>query len=168
MKDKHTRPPAWCKDQRPWLLPEPLDGRTARKRPSYTPEAHPEGDPGRRSMLGFGVVVTPLSGATRRARSTNNWPRFFRSGSRSSRCRRPGSQGRHRELPDVFTRDEWPGGKNLAHSGHMAPNVLRDPKSKNFGLNYDPSHLVWQQMDIPEGIGELAPGSFTCTRRTCG
>ncbi len=49
--------------------------------------------------------------------------------------------------PMLFTGDEWPGGKNLATSPAIWRRMFRDIPSPNFGLNYDPSHLVWQQMD---------------------
>ncbi|MGH9694760.1 MAG: sugar phosphate isomerase/epimerase family protein, partial [Bryobacteraceae bacterium] len=49
--------------------------------------------------------------------------------------------------PMLFTRDEWPGGKNLAASPALWRRMFDEIPSANFGLNYDPSHLVWQQMD---------------------
>lgn len=55
--------------------------------------------------------------------------------------------------PMLFTRDEWPGGKNLAVSPRVWRRMFSDIPSDSFGLNYDPSHLVLQQMDP---IGPLA------------
>lgn len=49
--------------------------------------------------------------------------------------------------PMLFTRDEWPGGKNLGSSPALWRRMFDEIPSPNFGLNYDPSHLVWQQMD---------------------
>ncbi len=49
--------------------------------------------------------------------------------------------------PMSFTADEWPGGKNLAISPEIWQRMFSDIPSGNFGLNYDPSHMVWQQMD---------------------
>ncbi len=49
--------------------------------------------------------------------------------------------------PMLFTEDEWPGGKNLAISPHIWDQMFEIIPSANFGLNYDPSHLVWMQMD---------------------
>jgi sugar phosphate isomerase/epimerase len=46
-----------------------------------------------------------------------------------------------------FTRDEWPGGKNLATTPVVWRRMFSDLPSRHFGLNYDPSHLVLQQMD---------------------
>lgn len=49
--------------------------------------------------------------------------------------------------PMFFTRDEWPGGKNLATTPAIWRRMFADISSPNFGLNYDPSHLIWQQID---------------------
>ena len=49
--------------------------------------------------------------------------------------------------PMSFSRDEWPGGKNLAVSPAIWRRMFNDIPSKNFGLNYDPSHFVLQHMD---------------------
>lgn len=49
--------------------------------------------------------------------------------------------------PMSFTRDEWPGGKNLATSPAIWRRMFSDIPSANFGLNYDPSHFVLQRMD---------------------
>ncbi len=49
--------------------------------------------------------------------------------------------------PMLFTYDEWPGGKNLATTPAIWRRMFDDIPSSNFGLNYDPSHMVWQHMD---------------------
>lgn len=49
--------------------------------------------------------------------------------------------------PMLFTDDEWPGGKNLAVSPAIWRRLFEEIPSPNFGLNFDPSHLLWQQMD---------------------
>ena len=54
--------------------------------------------------------------------------------------------------PMLFTKDEWPGGKNLATSPAIWERMWRDIPSKYFGLNYDPSHLIWQHMDCVRPI----------------
>jgi sugar phosphate isomerase/epimerase len=58
--------------------------------------------------------------------------------------------------PMLFTNDEWPAGKNLAHSPAIWRHMFAEIPSKYFGLNYDPSHLVWQQMDEIGPITEFA------------
>jgi sugar phosphate isomerase/epimerase len=62
--------------------------------------------------------------------------------------------------PMLFTRDEWPGGKNLAVSPAIWRRMFAAIPSASFGLNYDPSHLVWQQMDPVKPIREFASRIF--------
>ena len=49
--------------------------------------------------------------------------------------------------PMRFTQDEWPGGNNLAVSPAVWEKMWADIPSGNWGLNYDPSHLILQHMD---------------------
>ena len=49
--------------------------------------------------------------------------------------------------PMLFGDDEWPGGKNLAISPEVWQRMFEDIPSDHFGLNYAPSHMIWQQMD---------------------
>ena len=49
--------------------------------------------------------------------------------------------------PMLFTADEWPGGKNLAISPSIWERMFNDIPSDHFGLNYDPSHMIFQHMD---------------------
>lgn len=49
--------------------------------------------------------------------------------------------------PMFFTNDEWPGGKNLATTPAIWDQMFEIIPNKNFGLNYDPSHMIWQHMD---------------------
>jgi sugar phosphate isomerase/epimerase len=57
--------------------------------------------------------------------------------------------------PMLFSLDEWPGGKNLAISPEVWRRMFATIPSKNFGLNYDPSHLIWQHIDYVRGIYEF-------------
>ncbi len=59
--------------------------------------------------------------------------------------------------PMSFTRDEWPGGKNLATSPRIWRRMFNDIPAENFGLNFDPSHFVWQGMDYVNVLREFAP-----------
>ena len=59
--------------------------------------------------------------------------------------------------PMLFSKDEWPGGKNLAVSPTIWRRMFDEIPSKNFGLNYDPSHMIWQRMDYLKAIREFAP-----------
>jgi sugar phosphate isomerase/epimerase len=62
--------------------------------------------------------------------------------------------------PMLFTDDEWPGGKNLATTPAIWRRMFRDIPSAHFGLNFDPSHFVWQQMDYLAPLPEFADRIF--------
>lgn len=62
--------------------------------------------------------------------------------------------------PMLFTRDEWPGGKNLATSPVIWRRMFNDIPSKHFGLNYDPSHFVLQRMDPLSPLAEFKDKFF--------
>ncbi len=57
--------------------------------------------------------------------------------------------------PMLFSSDEWPGGKNIATTPAIWRRLFSDLPSPNLGLNYDPSHFVWQQMDYLKPIREF-------------
>ena len=58
--------------------------------------------------------------------------------------------------PMLFTADEWPGGKNLAISPSVWKRMFEEIPDEHFGLNYDPSHMIWQQMDEIRPIREFS------------
>ena len=62
--------------------------------------------------------------------------------------------------PMLFTRDEWPGGKNLATSPAIWRRMFGDIPSANFGLNYDPSHFALQFMDPISPLREFREKLF--------
>jgi len=62
--------------------------------------------------------------------------------------------------PMFFTRDEWPGGKNLATTPAIWKKMFEIIPSPAFGLNYDPSHMVWQQMDEVQPIYDFSEKLF--------
>nr|WP_218280775.1 sugar phosphate isomerase/epimerase family protein [Verrucomicrobium spinosum] len=63
--------------------------------------------------------------------------------------------------PMSFTRDEWPGGKNLFTTPVIWRRAFNDIDSPNFGLNYDPSHFILQDMDPISLWQSSSPGFFT-------
>jgi sugar phosphate isomerase/epimerase len=58
--------------------------------------------------------------------------------------------------PMLFSLDEWPGGKNLAVSPEIWRKMFDAIPSKHFGLNFDPSHLLWQGIDHIQAIYEFS------------
>ncbi len=62
--------------------------------------------------------------------------------------------------PMLFTDKEWPGGQNLATTPAIWRRMFELIPSKNLGINYDPSHFVWQQIDYIKPIYEFKDRIF--------
>ncbi len=62
--------------------------------------------------------------------------------------------------PMIFTEDEWPGGKNLKTTPAIFRRMYEDIASDHFGLNFDPSHFVWQQMNYLKTIKQFGSKLF--------
>jgi sugar phosphate isomerase/epimerase len=62
--------------------------------------------------------------------------------------------------PMIFSNDEWPGGNNLAISPSIWRKMWDIIPDGNFGLNLDPSHLIWQMIDIPRVVYEFGSRIF--------
>src|SRR5262245_5500418 len=62
--------------------------------------------------------------------------------------------------PMLFSADEWPGGKNLAVSPAVWHAIFEGIPSPNLGLNFDPSHLVWQHIDYVRCVRDFGPRIF--------
>ena len=57
--------------------------------------------------------------------------------------------------PMLFSKDEWPGGKNLAVSPEIWRALFEALPASHLGLNFDPSHLVWQHIDAARCVREF-------------
>ena len=62
--------------------------------------------------------------------------------------------------PMLFSYDEWPGGKNLATSPAIWSRLWELLPDDTFGLNLDPSHLVWQMIDCERVVREFSSRIF--------
>ncbi len=62
--------------------------------------------------------------------------------------------------PMLFSYDEWPGGDNLAISPAAWSRMFEIIPDGNFGLNLDPSHLIWQFIDPERAVGEFKDRIF--------
>ncbi len=103
------------------------------------------------ARLGIGTV-TSFIGRDWRASVEDNWPRFLEVWRPLvAEAAQLGLKVGIENCPMLFTMDEWPGGKNLARSPDIWRRMFADLPQGCFGLNFDPSHLVWQ------GIDHLAP-----------
>jgi sugar phosphate isomerase/epimerase len=58
--------------------------------------------------------------------------------------------------PMIFSADEWPGGHNIAYSPMIWRRIL-EAWGGDVGMNYDPSHLVWQMIDAGRFVREFGP-----------
>jgi len=112
------------------------------------------------SMLGVGLVNTFIGRDPARS-VEQNWPTFKKKWPPIVKfAEQTGVKIGIENCPMLFTADEWPGGKNLAHSPAIWRRMFSDIPSPNFGLNYDPSHLVWQRIDYVKPLREFADRIF--------
>ncbi len=91
----------------------------------------------------------------------DNWPRFIEVWrSIVTYAEDCGVRIGIENCPMLFTGDEWPGGKNLAINPVVWRRMFAEIPSEHFGLNFDPSHLVWQQMDYLKPLRDFADRIF--------
>jgi len=62
--------------------------------------------------------------------------------------------------PMIFSWDEWPGGTNLAWSPAIWDEMFSAIPDETFGLNLDPSHLVWLMIDYERAVYDYAKRIF--------
>jgi sugar phosphate isomerase/epimerase len=85
----------------------------------------------------------------------DNWPRFLKPGNRSSHSRKTMASGSALRIVRCSSRTtNAQRQESRDQSRDLAPDVFRI-NSDHFGLNYDPSHMVWQQMDWLKPLHEF-------------
>ena len=62
--------------------------------------------------------------------------------------------------PMLFGADQWPGGQNLFTTPALWRKMFELLPSDNFGINYDPSHFIWQQIDYIKPLYEFKDKIF--------
>ena len=62
--------------------------------------------------------------------------------------------------PMIFSYDEWPGGNNLAYAPAIWDEMFSAVPGDNFGLNIDPSHLVWLMIDYERAVYDYGDRIF--------
>ncbi|NQU25605.1 MAG: sugar phosphate isomerase/epimerase [Candidatus Nealsonbacteria bacterium] len=108
------------------------------------------------SLLGVGVVNT-FVGRDWTASVEDNWPLLMEVWPPLVQFAEDhGVRIGIENCPMLFGDDEWPGGKNLATCPAIWRRMFDEIPSQSFGLNYDPSHLVWQQIDYVKPLYEFA------------
>ncbi len=115
---------------------------------------------GAAQRLGVGQVNTFIGRDWKRT-VDENWPRFLETWEplvayAEERGVRIGIEN----CPMLFGPDEWPGGKNLATTPAIWRRMFEALPSASFGLNYDPSHLLWLGIDPIQPLFEFAERIF--------
>jgi len=57
--------------------------------------------------------------------------------------------------PMLYSENQWPGGKNLAATPAIWRELFKLFPGGRLGLNFDPSHLVWQFIDTARAVREF-------------
>jgi len=107
-------------------------------------------------LLGVDVVGTfvgadPAASLTENLRSfAEVWPALV------DRATAKGVKIAIENCPMLFSGDEWPFGTNLARTPHIWREMFNVIPDAGFGLNLDPSHLVWQMIDYERVVYDFA------------
>lgn len=106
-------------------------------------------------LMGVGVVNT-FVGGDRRLTQDENWtraqaifPEIVKHAADS------GVRLAFENCPMIFSKDEWPGGHNIAYNPLIWRRILEE--WPGVGMNFDPSHLVLQMIDMGRFIREFGP-----------
>ncbi len=111
-------------------------------------------------LLGVGVVNS-FVGRDWTKSVDDNWPRFLETWRPLIKFAEDhGIKIGIENCPMAFTKDEWPGGKNLATSPAIWRRMYQDIPGPNFGLNFDPSHFIWQRMNYLKPLRDFRDRIF--------
>ncbi len=137
--------------------PNPLDGEPE---VAAAAQAHLRGVISAAELLGVHLVCT-FAGRDRKRSVDENfdtfaavWPGLVRFAAEHN------TRIAIENCPMIFSSDEWPGGNNIAYSPANWRRMFEIVPDANFGLNLDPSHLVWQFIDCPRAIREFSDRIF--------
>ncbi|TPI69994.1 sugar phosphate isomerase/epimerase [Mesorhizobium sp. B3-1-3] len=106
------------------------------------------------SRMGVPLVNTFCGGDASKTIDTNwedaqkIWPSII------PHAREHGVKLAFENCPMIFSYDEWPGGHNIAYSPYVWRRIL-EAWGGDVGMNFDPSHLVWQMIDKERFIREF-------------
>ena len=105
-------------------------------------------------MMGVPVVNT-FVGGDRTVSVDQNWERAVKIfPDIIAHARNAGVKLAFENCPMIFSKDEWPGGHNIAYSPKVWRRIFEN-WGDDVGMNFDPSHLVWQMIDQLRFIREF-------------
>jgi sugar phosphate isomerase/epimerase len=108
------------------------------------------------AKMGVGLVNTFCGGDARKTLDQNwadaeeVWPAIL------AYAKDQGVRLAFENCPMIFSHDEWPGGHNIAYAPRIWRRIL-DSWDGAVGMNFDPSHLIWQMIDQSRFIREFGP-----------
>ena len=112
--------------------------------------------------MGIGVVNTFI-GRDWKLSVDENWPKMVETWTPIlEHAKLAGVKIGIENCPMLFSQDEWPGGKNLMTSPAIWRRMFQQFEGYELGLNFDPSHFVWQRMDYLAAIREFATRFWHC------
>lgn len=112
------------------------------------------------SMLGINLVGTFIGNNWHKS-VDDNWPRMVEVwGPLLEHAKTKDTRIAIENCAMFFTNDEWPAGKNIAYSPKIWRRMFAEFDTDYLGLNYDPSHLVWMQMDHEKPWSEFSEKMF--------
>jgi sugar phosphate isomerase/epimerase len=105
-------------------------------------------------LMGVRVVNT-FVGGDRTLTVDQNWTRATAIFARIvAHARDSGVTLAFENCPMIFSNDEWPGGHNIAYAPRLWRRIF-ETWGEAVGMNYDPSHLVWQMIDAGRFVREF-------------
>ena len=104
-------------------------------------------------VMGVGVVNT-FVGGDRSLTVDDNWTRAEKIfPDIVAHARDSGVTLAFENCPMIFSNDEWPGGHNIAYSPRIWRRIFE--AWEGVGMNFDPSHLIYQMIDQTRFIREF-------------
>jgi len=100
-------------------------------------------------------VVNTFMGGDRSLHRDENWQRALQIFPEIvAHAKNSGVTLAFENCPMIFSADEWPGGHNIAYSPRIWRRIF-ETWGDDVGMNYDPSHLVFQMIDQGRFIREF-------------
>ena len=137
--------------------PNPMDSNLAKREATIT---HLKNVISASAKLGVNLVTTFVGRDQAKSVEENIelfktiWPPIIRFAEQS------GVKVAIENCPMLFGHDQWPGGQNLFTTPRIWRQLFEIIPSESFGINYDPSHFVWQMMDYIQPIAEFKDKIF--------